>query len=96
MIDAYFAILFCMKKSLSKSPVHKTPKDLQDALTSSPAIEAAWKDLTPLARNEWICWVISVKKEETRKDHIRRIREDLLAGKRRPCCFAGCMHRKST
>lgn len=83
-----------MKKSLSESLPHKAPKDLRDALTSSPAIEAAWKDLTPLARNEWICWVISVKKEETRKDHIRRIREDLLAGKRRPCCFAGCIHRK--
>lgn len=83
-----------MKKPLSKSPVHSVPKDLHVALTSSPAIEAAWKDLTPLARNEWICWVISVKKEETRKDHIRRIKEDLLAGKRRPCCFAGCIHRK--
>ncbi len=83
-----------MKKSLPESLPHKAPKDLRDALTSSQAIEAAWKDLTPLARNEWICWVISVKKEETRKDHIRRIREDLLAGKRRPCCFAGCIHRK--
>jgi UDP-N-acetylmuramoyl-L-alanyl-D-glutamate--2,6-diaminopimelate ligase len=62
MIDAYFAILFCMKKSLSKSPVHKTPKDLQDALTSSPAIEAAWKDLTPL----------SVAKEGIEKLHLIR------------------------
>lgn len=54
----------------------------------------AWEDITPLARNEWICWVESVKSEETRLDHIRRAREELIEGKRRPCCWAGCPHRK--
>jgi uncharacterized protein YdeI (YjbR/CyaY-like superfamily) len=81
------------KKEISGGVVHKTPMDLQKALTSSPKALAAWEDITPLARNEWICWVISVKKEETRRNHIERAQTDLAKGKRRPCCWAGCIHR---
>lgn len=54
---------------------------------------AVWEDLTPLARNEWICWTVSVKKSETRADHVKRVPEELLQGMRRPCCWVGCMHR---
>lgn len=82
-----------MKQTTSKPPVHHLPKDLRDALASSPGAQAAWKTLTPLARNEWICWIISVKKPETRIQHIQRAREELVNGKRRPCCFPGCIHR---
>ena len=76
-----------------KGAVHKIPVDLRKEIVSNPAVLAAWNDLTPLARNEWICWTTSVKKPETRRDHIRRVREELLEGKRRPCCWAGCPHR---
>lgn len=72
---------------------HKLPADLQKALISSPKALEAWGDITPLARNEWICWTISVKKSETRKDHVRRVVSELIEGKRRPCCWAGCPHR---
>lgn len=78
---------------LQSGVVHDIPDDLKDALMSSTQITDAWNDLTPLARNEWICWVTSVKKEETRLDHIRRVKEDMLKGKRRPCCWPGCPHR---
>jgi len=54
---------------------------------------AKWEDITPLARNEWICWVISVKKPETRRQHIERVRSELKEGMRRPCCWPGCPHR---
>lgn len=73
--------------------VHEVPLDLQTALTADDSALERWEDLTPLARNEWICWVITNKKPETRKDHIQRTVTDLLAGKRRPCCWIGCMHR---
>lgn len=73
--------------------VHKVPADLQKALNSTAAVKAAWDDITPLARNEWICWVESVKKPETRKLHVERTRQELTEGKRRPCCWAGCPHR---
>ena len=79
--------------SLATGVVHKVPKDLREALTSAPEITDAWNDLTPLARNEWICWVTSPKKPETRQNHIQRVREELLEGKRRPCCWPGCPHR---
>lgn len=75
--------------------MHKTPPDLQKVLTTSKAMKEAWNDITPLARNEWICWITSVKKSETRKQHIERARDELIAGKRRPCCWAGCIHRSN-
>lgn len=53
----------------------------------------AWEDITPLARNEWICWTISVKGKETRAAHVKRAVEELKEGKRRPCCWMGCVHR---
>ena len=73
--------------------VHDVPPDMMSALTSNPAVLERWNDLTPLARNEWICWTISVKKPETRANHIERVCSELLEGKRRPCCWPGCKHR---
>ena len=81
------------KKHLSSGTVHKVPADLRVALTSNPKALAIWEDLTPLARNEWICWTISVQKAETRKEHIERVPKELKEGKRRPCCWYGCLHR---
>ena len=75
-------------------PLHEIPADLSEALASDATTQAAWKDLTPLARNEWICWVISAKQEATRGRRIQRAVEDLQAGKRRPCCWPGCPHRR--
>jgi hypothetical protein len=70
------------------------PMDLGRVLIASPKALAAWEDLTPLAGNEWICWVLWPKKAETRSEHIQRMRSELLEGKRRPCCWLGCTHRK--
>jgi hypothetical protein len=75
-------------------PVHTAPPVLRQALRAAAKAQAAWKDLTPLARNEWICWVISAKQEATRGRRIERAIEDLTAGKRRPCCWPGCPHRR--
>lgn len=83
-----------MVKKVAQGVVHKVPTDLRKALVSSGEVLEAWNDLTPLARNEWICWTTSVKKAETRKQHIERLTADLLKGKRRPCCWPGCPHRK--
>jgi hypothetical protein len=80
--------------TISGGVVHNIPADLRKVLISDSKVHAAWESLTPLARNEWICWVIFVKKEETRKDHLKRLAEDLKKGKRRPCCWIGCIHRK--
>ena len=80
---------------IASGVVHKVPADLRKALLSSAVVGDAWNDLTPLARNEWICWITSVKRPETRKSHIERACSDLLKGKRRPCCWPGCPHRKA-
>ena len=80
--------------NISGGTVHTIPADVRKALTSNRASLMIWQDLTPLARNEWICWVTFVKKDETRKDHINRLVNELKKGKRRPCCWLGCIHRK--
>jgi uncharacterized protein YdeI (YjbR/CyaY-like superfamily) len=72
---------------------HTVPSDFKEALAANPKAQAAWKDCTPLARNEWICWVLSAKKQETRIRRIKRAEIELTQGKRRPCCWAGCPHR---
>ncbi|HAT03787.1 MAG TPA: hypothetical protein DCS29_03375 [Candidatus Magasanikbacteria bacterium] len=82
-----------MAKKIATGVVHEVPADLRKVLISDPKALTAWEDITPLARNEWICWIISTKKPETRKNHIDRTRNELKEGKRRPCCWAGCSHR---
>lgn len=75
--------------------IHRLPADLQKVLTSNPVALKTWKDITPLARNEWICWVTSGKKVETRNIRIEKAISKLKGGMRRPCCWAGCPHRKN-
>lgn len=79
---------------ISSGTVHKIPSDLRKALVSDKAALVKWEDITSLARNEWICWTISVKQAETRKDHVLRVVSELKEGMRRPCCWVGCFHRK--
>ncbi|MBK7865683.1 MAG: YdeI/OmpD-associated family protein [Ignavibacteriales bacterium] len=74
--------------------VHEVPEDLKETFLVDRELLEKWNKLTPLARNEWICWVTIVKKSETRKEHILRLSEDLLKGKKRPCCWPGCPHRQ--
>ncbi|HEY1074496.1 MAG TPA: YdeI/OmpD-associated family protein [Patescibacteria group bacterium] len=80
------------KEEIIGGTVHELPQDLKDALLATPAARTAWENLTPLARNEWICWNITVKQPETRKHHIERTIAELQEGKRRPCCWIGCIH----
>lgn len=84
-----------MTIKISNGVAHNVPTDLRKALASDDLALKAWEDITPLARNEWICWTISVKKSETRKQHVERVCSELKEGMRRPCCWAGCPHRKS-
>ena len=76
--------------------VHRLPADLREALLGDETALAAWADITPLARNEFICWVLDAKGEDTRERRIRRTREELGDGMRRPCCWPGCSHREKT
>ncbi len=82
-----------IKNLISGGTAHKLPADLQKALSSAPKALVVWEDITPLARNEWICWTISVKTEKTRQEHVKRVVSELIKGKRRPCCWIGCVHR---
>ena len=83
-------------KSVPGGVVHELPADLRSALLDNDTALAAWQDITPLARNEFICWVEDAKQEKTRERRIRRTHEELEEGMRRPCCWPGCKHRERT
>lgn len=73
--------------------VHEAREDLQLAVRSDPGVLALWEALTPIGRNEFICWVDDAKQAGTRQRRIARTLDELLEGKKRPCCWAGCIHR---
>lgn len=82
-----------MTDTLAEGTVHQVPDDLRAALTADPALLSLWQALTPLGRNEFICWVEDAKQPATRARRILRTGEEMLEGKKRPCCWAGCIHR---
>lgn len=81
------------KITLYGGVAHSLPEDFKKALAANGVVLALWEDITPLARNEWICWIISGKKAETRQIRIDKAISKMKGGMRRPCCWAGCIHR---
>ena len=82
------------KNKIFGGVVHELPADLRKALASDAEALAAWEGITPLARNEWICWTVTVKQQRTRDEHVKRVISELKEGMRRPCCWLGCFHRR--
>ena len=80
-------------RTIAGGAIHKLPSDFRRAIESDIAAKGLWAEITPLARNEWICWVTSAKKEETRKRRIEVGLDKMRGGMRRPCCWQGCPHR---
>ena len=79
-------------KKILPGTVHQLPTDFKKAIIADSKVFLVWNDITPLARNEWICWVTSGKKAETRDIRINKAMSKLRGGMRRPCCWAGCPH----
>src|SRR5262245_58791090 len=82
-----------MAETFLHGTVHEAQDDLRAAIEADRALFALWQNLTPLGRNEFICWVDDAKQTATRQRRIRRTGEELLEGKKRPCCWVGCIHR---
>ncbi len=81
------------KPGIAGGVVHEMPADLRKALMADESALERWEDITPLARNEWICWTVTVKQLKTRNEHVKRVVSELKEGMRRPCCWLGCIHR---
>lgn len=82
------------QKEIAIGTIHELPTDLENVLLSNLDVLEKWNNLTPLARNEWICWITIVKKQETRNQHLIRFCEEIRSGEKRPCCWPGCPHRR--
>lgn len=83
-----------MNMKILPGVLHELPDDMTKTLTSDVDLLERWNSLTPIQRNEWICWVTIVKKQETRTEHIHRMVDEMKEGKRTPCCWPGCPHRR--
>lgn len=82
-----------LTKKLADGTAHKLPTDMRKAILADKRMLEMWESITPLARNEWICWTITVAKPETRVKHIVVMKDKMHKGERRPCCWVGCIHR---
>lgn len=73
---------------MAEEPEPTVPADLRKALAAAPAkAREAWSDITPAARRDFIHWIVSGKRAETRVLRIEKACDMLAKGKRRPCCF---------
>lgn len=72
---------------VGKEPEPRIPADLRRALAAAPQARATWSDITPVARRDWIHWMTSAKRSETRARRVANACDMLAAGKRRACCF---------
>ena len=69
-------------------PEPPVPADLKAALAVAPSnIQELWRQITPMARWEWVRWVNETKNPDTRKRRVDVTISKLSSGKRRPCCF---------
>ena len=73
--------------------MHTLPADFKQAIKADKKVATLWESIIPLAKSEWICWVTSGKKVETRAIRIAKGISKMRSGMRRPCCWAGCPHR---
>lgn len=81
-----------MEEKIENSVFHELPDDMKIILNWNNVLLDKWMNLTPKAKNEWICWITMVKKEETRKSHLEKFVSDVVSWKKRPCCWPGCPH----
>lgn len=82
-----------MAITFSHGTVHEAQADFERAIRADPLLLTLWQSLTPLGRNEFICWVDDAKQRATRNRRIEQTGAGLREGRKRPCCWAGCIHR---
>ena len=84
---------------VGEEPECRVPMDLRKALKSArtrlpepgraQALWVVWRGITPMARRDWILWIVSAKQEETRRRRIQNACDMLASGMRLPCCMPG-------
>lgn len=72
-----------------EEPAIRVPVELRKALAVAPLARELWVDITPMARRDWVVWIISARQPETRRRRIKKACDMLASGKRRVCCFGG-------
>ncbi len=81
------------KQDIFSTALHEVPDNFKNAILASQNALKTWENITKIARNEWVCFITSAKKDETKQKRLNQAIENLSSGKKRPCCFPGCPHR---
>ncbi len=76
-----------------KTAYHDLTVGLREVIENKKLVEY-WNSLTDIQRNEWICWTTIAKQNITRDKRLKRATEEMLEGKKTPCCWPGCPHRR--
>ena len=85
-----------MTKIVETSAFHELTKEIREILISNKEILEKWNSFTDIQRNEWVCYTTMPKKEETKLSRLKRLEKDILKGKKTPCCWPGCPHRRES
>ena len=83
-----------IKATILHGILHEMPDDLKNIVLRNKTLIDKWNQLTPIQRNEWICWITMAKKSETKEVRIERMLTEIKEGKKQPCCWPGCPHRR--
>ena len=75
------------RSAAEREPEPRMPSDLRKVLAAAPKARSVWKDITPIARRDWIQWIVSARRPETRARRVDNACSMLAGGKRRICCF---------
>lgn len=68
-------------------PEPEIPQDIKKALDAHKEAKNTWDEATPLAHWEWLRWIRSTGRKETRQKRIDVACDKLRKGERRPCCW---------
>lgn len=83
----------CRQKMTDFIPHKKAPVDFEKIISNNPKVKKTWDEITPIAKNEWICFLTSTKTEKGKEQRYARAEDQLAKGQKRPCCWPGCPHR---
>ena len=81
-------------KIIRTTAYHNVPKTILLILKEDNVLSKLWNELTEIQRNEWVCYATTGVKPDTINKHVKRMISDIKDGKKNPCCWPGCPHRR--
>ena len=78
-----------MARTAPKKPI-AMPEDFAKALASAPGALEIWEGFTDAQRRDYLDWIVSAKREDTRNKRVATAAEWIAEGKRRNWKYEAC------